>query len=246
MNLPQLHWFGSQDPEHLLIYVHGWGVNWTSKDLFTDLAENLADQEISSVLFDLSDYEQGNINLLPLSQQIERLGIVVNHCRQVRPQAKLSILAHSLGCIVGTSYLKEVDDFTGKFIMLAPAGSNPGKSLRTTLLNYFGATELDDGTIEIIRKSGRRTTCPVAYLKEFQLDVMGLYKDVLPKLADYSMILAEGDRERHITVWPDLLGFDAEVLEDDHNFNGQRSKLAEKVTGLVLNSSNLKKSSQVI
>ena len=130
-----LHWFGPRPAQRVVIYVHGFAVNWTSKGLFTDLGEELATQGLSSVLFNLSDYDQAdNATYLPLLDQQKRLQEVTETVTELEPTAEVNLIAHSLGCGLVATMSDEWAATLSKVLLLAPGSDRPGPSIKQHIL----------------------------------------------------------------------------------------------------------------
>lgn len=230
--LPELHWYGPTNPRHTVVFVHGFGVRWHSKHLFSDIAESLASSNIRSVLFDLSDYdEDGNSTLLPLTDQQDRLRSVIAKVQEMHPAVDLSIVAHSMGCGVVGTLLLELRLMVNKFIMLAPAVGSPGPTIKAHILEREGAYEDESGGVHFTRKSGATTNFDYRYAKEFGCNFNEIYAKSFPAVEDKLYIfLAEKDKR---SIEDQLLfkghgGY--EISGSDHNFKDiYRDRITLKV-----------------
>lgn len=235
-NLPPCHVFGPHQAEQMVIYVHGWAANWTSKGLFVDLAEHLAQLRISSILFDLNDYDKlKNATFLALGQQIERLHLVVKHFQNINPLASVSLLGHSLGCITAMRFLKLERLALEKLILLAPAMGEPAKQLEQYLARRSDSRIDDQGRLSFKRKDGTVTTLGDGYLSELNFDFQKLYQETLPLYRDkYQIIVAQDDNERQTPQQQQILrDLGAQILPNaNHNFTRQRSELCQILTQL--------------
>ena len=233
-DLPQCHIFGPHQAERTVIYVHGWATNWTSKGLFVDLAEHLAKFRISSILFDLNDYDDlRNATFLALSQQIERLELIVNHFQNINPSTSISLLGHSLGCITTACFLKLQRPDLEKLILLAPAIGEPAKQLEQYLVRRADGQVDEQGRLSFQRKDATITTLGKGYLSELDFDFERLYTEILPIYQDkYQMIVAQDDNKRQTPKQQKVLrDLDARILINaNHNFTRQRSELCQILT----------------
>lgn len=235
--LPTLHWFGNKAANQLIVYLHGFAVNWTSKKMFTDVATALAEAGQTSVLFDISDYDQqGNASYLSLSAQRARVAAVAADLRRRNPQAKISLIAHSLGCILTTSLGQDLLLGFEKILLLAPAGNRPGPRIEAEIRARPDASRNGNQT-SFIRKNGVSNTFSQAYIKELDIDVIALYKKHWPLMPNLRVILAAGDQ--YPAQLRQLLDLHrAETLADsDHNFTGvSRTLLSDRVKAFFIES----------
>ena len=225
----ELHWFGPQPASQLVIFVHGFAVNWTSKRLFTDLAEFLADKGITSVLFDLSDYDKsGNATYLNLNDQQDRLNQVYKSVRQASPTAAIKLVAHSLGCGLVASVRADWLMDLQSVLLLAPASNRPGPSIKQHILDRPG-TITDGDKISFVRANGLNNNFDQAYVNQLDIDLDELYQKQWPQLTNLAIILAASDRYQASTqqLFKDNK---AQTLADsDHNFTGKyRSQILAK------------------
>ena len=219
--------YGSLLSTRLMVYVHGFGVNYESRGLFTNLARRLAAENRRSVLFDLSDYDDsGDCQLLPLSRQVDRLAQVV---RQVSDSGlSLSLLGHSLGCLVISRYLLDHQPANEKIIFLAPVTHDRvGESMEVGYRRRPTTKDLAGG-IEIVGRSGRRTRFSRAYLDELNLDTGSLYRQLV-KAYKHQLFVVWADSDRRGS--PDRGDFNTiattTIVGADHNFSQHQEKLAE-------------------
>ena len=229
----RLHCFGPQPSRHLAVYIHGWATDWTSRGLFTALADYLAGLQISSILFDLNDYDEaGNAFFRSLSQQTERLEQVVDRARKTHPDAALSLIGHSLGCVTAARWLQEKQPDLERLVLLAPAAGEPAKQLRRYLERRPDSRTDTDGRLSFTRKSGTVTTLAASYLEELDFDLLRLYRQNLPPwLGQTRIIIAEKDWRRQTSEQQSAFNdLGAKILKGaDHNFTHQMPELRQMI-----------------
>lgn len=211
----------------VIVYVHGFGVKYDSKGLFSSLAGRLADRGHRSVLFDLTDYdEDDNIHLVPLSQQVKRLDRVVSQIQQ--EGVELVLLGHSMGCLVTAQYLLNHRPDASRAFLLDPATYNQiGLSMEAGYRRRSDAKVTPDG-IELTRQSGRLTKIAYKYFHDLSFDTADLYHRLAGVYKDHLTVVwaGEADPERRPRV--DFGGAEELVVDGaNHNFDDQHQSLAD-------------------
>ena len=229
-----IYWFGDRQAGQAVLYVHGFAVNYTSKGMFTDLADHLSDQDLASILFDLSDFDgERNATLLPLSDQQQRLREVYGTVKAEID--KVSIIAHSLGCGVAATLLPELE--LDKVLMLAPAGDQHGPRIKERLFKNHGAWTDEDGLMRFKRKNSTVTSFSERYVKEFDIEFSRIYESNLDRADNLKICLAESDElapetEKIFAKYNTVC-----LPESDHNFTGDsRPRLLELASGFITQS----------
>lgn len=211
----------------VIVFVHGFGVKYDSKGLFTSLAGSLADKGCRCVLFDLTDYDaDDNIHLVPLSQQVDRLGRVVSQIEQ--EGVELVLLGHSLGCLVAAQYLLNHRPDAARVFMLDSATHNQiGRSMETRYRRRPDAKATDEG-IELTRKSGRLTKIVHQYFHDLSFETADLYHRLCEVYKDHLTFvwagLEAGERRPRIK----LDGAEEIVVDGaNHNFDDHHQALVD-------------------
>lgn len=221
--------YGDLLSTRLTVYVHGFGVNYESRGLFTNLAQKLAAEDQRSVLFDLSDYDDdGNRRLLPLDQQVDRLARVVQQVGGPGPE--LSLTGHSLGCLVIASYLVDRRPEAGRIVFLAPVTHDRvGESMETGYRRWPTTRAMGDG-IEIVGRSGRRTQFSRDYLDQLNLDTGDLYRRLAAGYGRQSLVVWAGDDRRSGPGRGDFQGVATATIDGaDHNFSQHQNELVRAI-----------------
>lgn len=210
-----------KDAQNIVVFVHGFGVRWDSRGMFVDIKESLP-KTWGTILFDLSDVNGIDVYISPISQQIEKLRHVITDVKEKDSNAKIHIIAHSMGCII-TALLKP--EITGKILLLAPPESF-GLNLQTYFENYPGAIKIDT-EIVVPRKDGTRTHIPLGYFVESQkLNAQAEMKR-LSERHPYILVQTTKDEVIGDTTY-DKLQHNKNInifqLSSDHNFTGNNRK----------------------
>lgn len=140
---------------NMVVFSHGFGVRRDSRSMFTEICQNLPDG-YGYVLFDYndSDDEKHTVRLTDFTEQIEKLQKVLTWTVTQRGVKSLSIIAHSMGCVVtALARPKSLE----KLILLAPPTSI-GERTRQYFTAKKGAEKQDnmwvvprnDGTVSVI------------------------------------------------------------------------------------------------
>lgn len=226
-NLPNYHYFGPKQPGLVVVYVHGLGVDYASRGLFTGLAQGLATEDIGSLLFDLSDYRNKEIHLQPLEAQVASLQAMVNYVQRTYRAARIALLGHSFGCLVLGQWLSQQPCYP--LILLAPARLDVGVVLEPYLRKRRGAYTDKQSRLCLPRQSGGLSIYPPQYFRDLANISPQLYLN-LP-LEKSLIILSQADYQRHNPkTWADFTNHGAQILESDHNFSDKQLVLKQLVS----------------
>jgi pimeloyl-ACP methyl ester carboxylesterase len=143
---------------NMVVFSHGFGVRRDGRGMFTEIAQNLP-KGYGYVLFDYYevDEQQHTVRITDFAEQTERLKEVLEWTSAQKGVESVSLIAHSMGCIVAAlAHLGSLD----KLILLAPPTSI-GERTRKHFTTKKGAEKHDDmwvvpcndGTISIIPES---------------------------------------------------------------------------------------------
>ncbi len=219
--------YGDLLAKRVIVYVHGFGVKYDSKGLFSGLANILASRGCRSVLFDLADYdEDDNIHLLPLSQQVDRLGRVVNQVWE--PGLDLVLLAHSMGCLATAQYLLNHQPDAGRVFLLAPATYNQiGPAMEAGYRRRPNVRSTADG-LELTRPSGRLTRIGHDYFHDLGFETADLYQRLVGTYKDHLTVVWAGEEQPSRRGRVNFDGAEELVIDGaDHNFNNYHQPLAD-------------------
>ena len=226
-NLPNYHYFGPKEPDLVVIYVHGLGVDYASRGLFTGLAQGLSAEDIGSLLFDISDYRNKEIHLQPLEAQVASLQAIVNYAQQTYRAARIAFLGHSFGCLVLGQWLSQQPRYP--LILLAPARLDVGVVLEPYLRKRRGAYTDEQSRLCLPRQSGGLSIYPPQYFRDLANISPQLYLN-LP-LEKSLIVLSQADYQRHNPkTWADFTNHGAQILESDHNFSDKQLVLKQLVS----------------
>ncbi len=219
------------DTNNIVVFVHGLGVRWDSRGMFTEIVESLP-INWGSLLFDLYDVKVDDVFVIDLKEQISRLNGIIKELKRDFPDVKLHIIAHSKGCIV-TALAQPI--VKGKVIFLAPP-EKFGSDLQKYFEEYPG-TKKSENELTVPRKDGTNTHIPLRYFDE------STSIDAQQAVIDYSnqqkliIIQTLNDEVIGKTTYSQLLGNDAidiYQMNSDHNFTGQfRTELLNELEELL-------------
>ena len=105
----------------IVIFVHGFGVRYDSRGMFTDIKTGLP-SGIGTVLIDLNRFSENNVYLSSINGQSVHLLKIFEKVKAKYPKMKVHIVAHSMGCIVASIAKLKAD---GKVILLFVSHSSP-------------------------------------------------------------------------------------------------------------------------
>lgn len=204
--------------KNIVIFVHGFGVRWDSRGMFTDIRESLP-SEWGSVLFDFYKVKDAHISITPVTEQIESLRTVIRQTKEKAPTATLHIIAHSKGCIITALLRPKVD---GEIILLAPPETF-GTKLEKYFQRYPGAKEQGNELI-IPRKDGTTTHIPLSFFAEIQ--AINAEQAMLQLSKQHSIHLLQTTEDEVIgkTEYKTLLQnprIHITPISADHNFTGK-------------------------
>jgi len=204
--------------KRIIIFSHGFGVAKDSAGLFIDIAQSLG-SDVLPVLFDYNDIDEANRTMTtkPFSQQAAILNRHIEQARQDYPDARISLVAHSQGCIVAA--VAEPQGLE-QVILLAPAESFSVKRLEKAFTERLKPEHLPDGSVRIPRRNGSYIVIPATFRPEIEhIDPPERYNR-LAKLAPTTLIRAAQDDILGKHVDDSRLSSDIKVikLDGDHNF----------------------------
>ena len=214
----------------IVIFVHGFGVRYDSRGMFTDIKASLP-KNIGTVLFDLNQFSENNVYLSSIQDQAVYLQEIYKTIITRYPKKRVHIIAHSLGCVVASIAKLSID---GEVIFLTPPETFGKDHLEAYFRNYKGAVQKGE-TLIVPRKDGSISHIPVSFFKELSeidpIDAMLIYakskkvhiiqttKDELIGSTDYSRLSSVADISE---------------LASDHNFTGKnRVILLEKIKDII-------------
>lgn len=154
---------GNNNSKNIIIFSHSFGVDRTSKGMFTDIGKTLENNYLL-IKFDYVILKRnGNQFVYQYTKQKEMLESILDYVRNLYPDAELNIIAHSMGgIIVGLAHPININ----KIILIASSI----KLSYDRFIKYFGSrtdTKINEnGTSKIKRSWGGFTIIPKEYLYE--------------------------------------------------------------------------------
>lgn len=214
----------------IIIFVHGFGVRYDSRGMFTDIKQSLP-KNFGSIMFDFNKVSDKDVYLSSITEQVKLLRGIIENAKTDFPDIKLNVVAHSMGCIITSLAGLNID---GQVIFLAPPDNFGDDRLESYFRQYEGATE-QDSILVVPRKDGSISHIPLEFFKEMAtikpLDTMVQFA----KKKQITVFQTTRDEVIGETNYGELLDItQIERISADHNFTGkQRQVLIEKVTQLL-------------
>jgi len=90
----------TQNPAHIVIFSHGFGVRKEDRGLFTAIYRAIPG--IKGVMFDYNPINEKSNTLTakPINEQAHKLRHVINNAKAENPDAIIDVVCHSQGCVV--------------------------------------------------------------------------------------------------------------------------------------------------
>lgn len=149
---------------NIIIFVHGFGVRYDSRGMFTEIKDSLP-ENWGSVLFDFNIVERKNVIVPTLPEQVSRLKNIYRNVNNQYPSAAVHIIAHSQGCVI--TALSAINNI-GTSILLAPP-ETMGEKIERYFKSQPGVTTMNSQLI-VPRKDGSTTFIPVDYFRNHDLE----------------------------------------------------------------------------
>jgi len=215
----------------VVLFVHGFGVRWDSRDMFTDIRDSLP-KSWGTALFDLYETEDDDVYITTVDHQVKRLRDIQRLVQKQLPDATIHLIAHSKGCIIASKALLDV---AGQIILLAPP-ETIGRQLEDYLMQYPGAKRTDTELI-IPRKDGTITHIPLDFFTQTaQLDPQTLIAEYA-KIHPIQLIQTTRDEVIGETAYKKIEncnGVTITQMSSDHNFTGEhRTQLLATICQLL-------------
>lgn len=218
----------------ILVFVHGFGVRWDSRGMFTDIGQSLPDKW-GSVMFDFYKIESKDVFVTSINEQVQRLSEVLEQLKFNYPDLKVHLLAHSQGCMI-TALLKP--EIIGKVIFLAPPEkiAKKPKSQSESVFKERKVKKTESG-LEITRRDGAKFFIPKLFTE--QTLGVGLQKIILEfsKIQFINILSATQDESLgtvKFSLLRDSKNIELTTIDGDHNFTAQsRLELVKYVNQIL-------------
>ena len=209
----------------MVVFSHGFGVRRDGRGMLAEIAHSLP-EGTGYVLFDYNDIDEtaGTVRAATFSEQVSRLEAVLAWTKQLAGVETVSLIGHSMGCLVIAELAPEGID---RIILLAPPTTPLGGYRRQRYTRRPDAQRVGD-TWHIPRRDGTITIISDAVFDELeQVDAEG----ELVKLAmfrPFTLVVAEADEVLPDDDYTELIALPAVAsygVEDaGHNFTGTARK----------------------
>lgn len=220
-----------KSPKSIIIFVHGFGVRYDSRGMFTEIKESLP-KDWGFVLFDLYEVSGNDVYVTEIGEQVKKLKKVINDAKDEFKSATIHIIAHSKGCVVTALAMPKID---GRIVLLSPPETF-GKNLQDYFEKYPGAKKMKDCLV-IPRKDGTITHIPNKYFKE---SIQIQPEEVILKLSKQKKVTIFQTTEDEVigqTSYSKLQGnhkIEIIPIKSDHNFTGDnRRQLIKQLKELL-------------
>jgi len=207
---------------HMIVFSHGFGVDRTSRGMFSDIVKQLPD-DYGYVMFDYYSVNGQAMNLSTFADQERMLLAVVAWLAEQSMVTDISLVAHSMGCVVAArAQAPELQ----RVVMLAPP-LKIGERTRDYFTRKPGAKQQGD-LWQIPRRDGTTSYIPTALFDEIeQIDAaedLLAYASVQP----YLLLIPTDDEVLGDADYNDLAldeNITAQTIDEaDHNFSGGSRK----------------------
>lgn len=211
---------------HMVVFSHGFGVERTSRGLFTDIVKELP-EGYGYVLFDYYDIADKTVNIATFEDQQRMLLSIVAWLSEQSSVEDISLVAHSMGCVVAAmAQPPEIN----RAVMLAPP-LHINAQTRDFFMNKFGVERRGDLWV-IQRSDGTTSIIPEAMFEEMedmQADQLLLdYAAVQP----YALLLPTHDDVLGHVDYNELAldeNVSAQTIDDaNHNFTDEARQATVK------------------
>lgn len=214
----------------IIIFVHGFGVRYDSRGMFTDIKQTLP-KNFGSIMFDFNKVSDKDVYLSSIKEQVEILRGIIENAKTDFPGIKLSVVAHSMGCIITSLAGLNID---GKVIFLAPPDNFGDNRLESYFRHYDGASE-NNNMLIVPRKDGSISHIPLDFFNEMAtiqpIEAMLSYA----KTKMINIIQTTRDEVIGATDYGKLSKFaNISTIPSDHNFNdSNREAVIEKLATIL-------------
>lgn len=219
---------------NILVFVHGFGVRWDSRGMFTDIEQSLP-KSWGKVLFDLYKIDSKDVFVTSINEQVQRLSEVLGQLKFNYPDLKVHLLAHSQGCMI-TALLKP--KISGKVILLAPPekiSQNP-KPQSESIFKNRKIKKIKDG-LEVTRRNGSKLFIPKLFTEQtLGTDLQKLIL-VYSKIQFINILSASQDESLgavRFSILRSSKNIELTTIGGDHNFTSQsRAELIKYVNRIL-------------
>lgn len=208
-----------------IIFSHGFGVHKDSRGMFTEIAGWFP--EYNCILFDYNTLPDNNTIVASLlSDQAKKFAEVLTDLIKQKPEAQLSIIAHSQGAVpVALAVEGKIDHI----VLLAPSMSKDINKSVKYFLQYPGTRINLEGESVLERKDGSKTLVPKEFWQDRQkYEPITLYNKLAERY-DTTVVLADSD-EVVANQLEDLSQRIKKIhINADHNFTGEARNELKRV-----------------
>lgn len=215
-----------RQPQNLVVFSHGFGVQRDSLGLFTAISKLISNTHILA-RFDYTQSDQNENHELvpPLAVQEEMLQTVITESQQKWQPQQTVVVAHSLGGVVLGLAAERIK--IDQAILLACPLNSPYWRMRWRFFWHPRAQYQSQGESRIQRRNGKVMIIPEDFWPQIKSVMpLQLYK-VLSQQTQLHFIQAKKDQVLWGEPWVKLRQIselDYKILPGDHNFTGESRK----------------------
>lgn len=220
---------GPANAETAVMLIHGFGVKRDSRGLFTDIEDQISDKYLS-VRGDFTEVYDGYSRAIPISSQVERLKLIVQHVQKSYLVKNIIYIGHSQGCLV----VAKAAPTNSKIILLAPPIIDPAaRFAKTPGWTRPGSILKMDGESRLQRSDGSITIVDSEFWSDFsQINAQSLYEQ-LNTHNDVQIIFAGSDQVLGNQEAPQGIKSNSIPLAE-HDFKGEsRKELLDKLLNII-------------
>jgi pimeloyl-ACP methyl ester carboxylesterase len=217
----------------MVVFSHGFGVQRDSRGMFTEIAQHLP-EGFGYVLFDYYEFDeaQHTVRITDFAEQTERLEQMLAWTREQPGVQSVSLIAHSMGCIVAAlAHPRELD----KIALLAPPTSI-GERTRQHFTTKKGAEKHDDMWV-VPRSDGTISIIPESLFDQYeQVSAAQALLD-LANMHPYKLIIAGADEvltdDNYVKIAKHPSVQYVELADANHDFEGTaRPPLLDEINNM--------------
>lgn len=215
----------------IVIFVHGFGVRWDSRGMFTDIKDSLP-STWGSVLFDFYKADGNDVYITNVEEQVSKLRETIDKVKKEYPDALVHIIAHSMGCVIASLASTEIN---GKVVFLAPP-----ESFGSRIEEYFKSqpgAQTTASELVVPRKDNTTSHIPIDFFAKLRdLDPEQTLLDY-SKLQKINLTQTTDDEVLGRTNYKKLQNNSAitiKIMPSDHNFtDNHRSELLNYISHIL-------------
>lgn len=219
--------------EQVIIYSHGFAVKYDARGMFTAIAKHLPGAV--HVMFDYNNVNErtNTITVAPVSEQVELFRRKLAEVKRLYPNAKITIVAHSFGCMVaGLAGVEGV----AKAVLITPPLDLKASGKRLTRLAWKRLRPTLRGETILKRRDGTKVIIPKAYRQARKQ--LGAPADIYNRMAQVTQVNIITASDDQLLGELDTTQLSPQVtvqqLKGTHNFTREaREPFAQAIAAII-------------